>query len=61
MSQLPKVAPHDSCIACFKGNTTTAVAFEGSAEAHIALLWNVGIPSDQAQATVLAHCEEDLG
>jgi hypothetical protein len=34
----PNVAPLESCIACFKGNTRTVVLVEGEAEWHMAAL-----------------------
>ena len=59
MGELPNVAPYESCIVCFKGDTTTAVAFRGPAEWLIAGLWRLGVPKEQAEATILqlAHDE----
>jgi hypothetical protein len=41
---LPSVAPHDSCVACLRGDTPTILALQGSAEFHIAFLEGIGIP-----------------
>lgn len=53
------VAPFNSCIACFRGDTTTAVGVEGNAEFHIAAMARLaGIPIDQASGTLLVWLEE---
>jgi hypothetical protein len=44
----PLVAPHDACVCCLRGDTTTGLAFEGCAEWCIAGLINLGIPDDEA-------------
>lgn len=49
---LPLVAPHDSCIACFKGDTTTGLATVGCDEWHAAALIAMDVPEDQATAFV---------
>jgi len=55
-------APFESCVACFKGDTRTAVMLEGEAEFHIAALHHLsGIPLEQADGTVLVAAEHELG
>ena len=49
---LPALAPHDPCIVCFKGDTTTVVGFDGSLEWKAGGLIALGVPPDQAVATV---------
>jgi hypothetical protein len=58
---LPIVAPFESCIVCFAGDTTTCIAFEGEAEWMIAGLHKIGLPVDQAQATFLFIAASELG
>ncbi len=48
---LPVVAPHDSCIACFRGDTPTGLFFCGSHATHVAIHLVLGIPEDQAHAS----------
>ena len=56
------VAPFQSCIACFTGDTTTAVSIEGDAEFHVAaLIVFAGLGPREAQATFLAFTEYDMG
>ena len=56
------VAPFQSCISCFRGDTKTVVQAEGEAEWHIAALMHwAGLPSEQATATFLFYCEHELG
>lgn len=58
----PKVAPYDSCIACYRGDVTTAVAFQGEAEFVVAGIRRAtGIPLEQAEATFMAFAENELG
>jgi hypothetical protein len=62
MSGHPKVAPYESCTACFKGDTTTAVQLEGEAEWQIAALMHwAGLAQDEAAATFLVCAEYTLG
>lgn len=62
MSPTPKVAPFESCVSCLKGDTTTAFAVKGSAEAAIAALHlKGGLSVEDAEATVLAYAEHELG
>ena len=51
IDQVPQVAPFQSCIACFRGDTTTGVALKGEAEFCIAGLIVLGVPEDQALGT----------
>jgi hypothetical protein len=58
----PTVAPFESCAGCYKGDTTTAFALQGSAE-WIMVGLSKKIPAlsvEEAQASVLRYCEEAL-
>jgi phage tail sheath gpL-like len=56
------VAPYESCIACLKGDVSTAVAFRGEAEFIIAGIHKAaGIPVELATATFAAFAEQELG
>ena len=57
----PSVAPFESCVACFKGDTTSAVFLEGEAEFAMAALERAGLSTELASATVLTMAEQDLG
>lgn len=58
--QVPRVAPYDACVACFKGDTTTTVGFAGEPEFVIAAIHkSAAIPMWQAEALLRAHCEEE--
>jgi hypothetical protein len=58
----PAVPPHQSCVACFKGDTTTGFAVEGEAEWCIASLMKVaGLDQETATATFQVFAEQDLG
>lgn len=58
---LSAVAPYHSCIVCFRGDTTTGLALIGSLEFHAAALVAVGVPMEQATATVsLPETDPDL-
>jgi hypothetical protein len=58
----PLVARYESCIACFRGDTSTAFAVVGEAEWAIAGLHALaGIPLDQAEATILVFAQQELG
>lgn len=47
------VAPYESCVGCFKGDTTTTVVVEGEAEYHIAVMHGLtGMTIEQAAATL---------
>jgi len=61
VTDFPRIAPFDSCIACFKGDTRTVVLLEGEAEWCIVALsrW-AGIGLEEAQATFLVYAEHDL-
>ena len=62
MSGVPRVAPYESCIACFKGDTTTALLSEGDAEWHIVtLMKGAGLTQAEAVATFRLYAEQDLG
>lgn len=56
-----QVAPYESCVSCFRGDTTTGVAIRGEAEAAIAFLLTVGLPEDQAYATAAVVFEQEMG
>jgi hypothetical protein len=56
-----EVAPYESCIVCFRGDTTTAIGFRGEAEWCIAGLLRLGVPPDQAEATFLPFAKHELG
>jgi hypothetical protein len=57
----PAVAPYRSCIVCFKGDTLTALALQGSAEWCIAGLMRVGLDRESAEATFRSWAEDVLG
>ena len=60
--RIPGVAPYEACLACVRGDTTTAALLEGEPEWCVAALSHLaGIPLDQAQATVLAYAENECG
>ena len=62
MKPAPDVPPYQSCIACFKGDTGTAVYVKGVAEFHIAALHKAaGISLDEASATFRNYAEQELG
>jgi hypothetical protein len=55
-------APYDSCVACYKGDTTTGVVIHGEAEFIIAGIHRLtGIPLDQADRTFGVLAEHDMG
>lgn len=58
---VPPVAPHESCIVCFKGDVTTAIGFEGEAEFIMGALYAMGVPFDQAKAIVEAFTAAECG
>jgi hypothetical protein len=58
---LPRVAPHDACIACLAGDTATGVALIGGAEFVTAALVVWGLPDDQAAAMVRQYGSDDDG
>ena len=49
--ELPKVAPFDACISCFRGDTKTRLAFRGSFTGHVAFLEYIGLPEDHAMSS----------
>jgi hypothetical protein len=53
----PKVAPYNSCIACYRGDTTTMLGLKGEAEFMIATLMRAGVPQDEATQVIdgVAH------
>ena len=62
MAEGPKVAPFESCVACFKGDVTTGLALRGEPEFAIAAIHVfAGIPIDQATATFLQYAESEPG
>jgi hypothetical protein len=57
-NDVPAIAPHEPCIVCFRGDTTTALALIGSPEWQIAGLINLGVPESEAFATI-EHARTD--
>src|SRR3954447_7068643 len=58
----PEIAPHDACVSCFKGDTTTAFAVAGEPEFAIAYIAHlVAIPLDHAWARVHLWRREEAG
>ncbi len=53
-----KVAPHDSCIACFRGDTDTGLVLQGEAEFLAAGLLVMGLSEQEAMGTVEVFAEE---
>jgi hypothetical protein len=50
------LAPYESCMSCYKGDTTTAVAFTGSREYVVAaLVVGVGVEEPVAMQLVYDH------
>ena len=58
---VPKVAPYQSCVACFEGGTDTVVWTEGDAEFHVAALMKLGLSQQQASGTLHVYTEQELG
>lgn len=58
---LPEVAPHESCVACLKGDTTTGLVIKGSAPWIQVGLMKMGISEDEAWALVSTIAEENYG
>lgn len=54
MPSLPTVAPFESCVACFKGDTRTSFVLEGSAEWCIVGLMKLA-SLDEQTARALVH------
>ena len=55
-------APYQSCVVCYRGDTTTAVVIQGVAEFHIFFLMRkLGLPEDEAAGTVRACAHYELG
>jgi hypothetical protein len=57
----PKVAPFESCIVCFAGDTTTGLILRGEAEWIAAALCKLGLPEEQAYQTFFYVAENELG
>lgn len=55
------VAPFDSCVACYRGDTTTALVFRGEAEWAAAGLHVLGVSESEALATIELFAEQELG
>lgn len=56
------VAPFESCVACLRGDTDTALVLRGEAEFVVAVLHaKLGLPIEQATGTVQAFAEQELG
>lgn len=53
----PNVAPFESCVVCYRGDTTTTYAVRGEAEFLVASLTRAGLPEDEATGLVelVAH------
>ena len=59
---VPKIAPHESCVACFRGDTTTIVCIRGEAEFIIAAMHQLtGLSLEEAQGTFQTMAEQDYG
>jgi hypothetical protein len=57
-----KVAPHDSCVACYKGDTTTALVISGEAEYVVAgIHLMAGLSADEAAAVFHHYAEQEMG
>ena len=57
-----KVAPYNSCIACFRGDTTTVLALKGGAEWIIAAMHKAaGLSLEEASATFHVIAEQEIG
>ena len=58
MKKTPKVAPYQSCVKCFKGDTTTAVGLYGNAEFVVVFLTGaLGLEREEAEGTMLGMAE----
>ena len=56
------VAPFESCVACYRGDTTTALVIQGEAGFAVAFLnAQLGIPAEDAEAMIQMFAEQDLG
>jgi hypothetical protein len=56
------VAPFNSCIACFRGDTTTGYGTRGEAEFHIVALHRMaGLPLEEASGTFAVIAKRELG
>lgn len=61
-AETPRVAPFESCIACYKGDVTTGVAVQGEVEFLAAALHKLaGLPLDEAAATAGMFAEDEMG
>jgi hypothetical protein len=54
---IPAVAPYHSCVVCFKGDTTTGLAFKGEAGWVLAGMEMIGIPEERAYPMLCARLE----
>lgn len=62
LSEEANVAPYQSCVKCYRGDVTTAVATQGEAEFHVAFLVKaLAIPEDEAIGTINVFAEQELG
>ncbi len=62
MTRLPKVAPFESCVGCFRGDVATAVHLEGHAEFIVAGVHRLaGLTTKEASATLEAAWGTDRG
>jgi hypothetical protein len=59
MARPPRLAPFDACIACYRGDTTTALAFRGEAEWILAGLHVLGLSEDEAYAALRRALEDE--
>jgi hypothetical protein len=58
---VPKIAPFNSCVSCFRGDTSTFVQIRGKAEWHVAALMRFA-ELGQAEATgTFLHWAEEQG
>jgi hypothetical protein len=56
------VAPHDACVSCFKGDTTTAFGLRGDAEwIMVGIHKQAALGLQEAKAMFLLVAEQELG
>jgi hypothetical protein len=62
MSTVPRVAPYQSCVACFKGDVNTGFAALGEAEFVMAAMHKMaGLTIEEASATFGALAVQKMG
>jgi hypothetical protein len=59
MMNPPKIAPHDPCLVCARGDTSTGVTVEGAAEVHAAfMMYRLGIGESGARAMLRLYTRD---